>query len=174
MGGRAVEGPSDFGSGPRSHTERSHGTRHGVEVFRASPLEDLGLALAVSDMAKSAAGRAGLQLELDVQNHLKNLTADVEQCILSRRTGIAHQCGPHAEAKTLHVSLRHNSGSLTLTVADDGRGFDIAGVDSARYGLGFARTAEMVGASLQVESNLQAGRRALPWINCPHEKGGKP
>ena len=64
----------------------------------------------------------------------------------------------HADARSLCVSLRRESGGLTLTVVDDGRGFERGAVDSSRYGLqGLRERAEMVGANLQVTSKLHNG-----------------
>ena len=91
----------------------------------------------------------------------------MEQCIYRVAQESLTNVTRHADAKTLHVSLHHDSESLTLTVADDGRGFEIAGVDSARYGLqGLRERAEMVGATLQVESNLQSGTTIRLIVPC--------
>jgi signal transduction histidine kinase len=132
--------------------------RRALHSLRASPLEDLGLALAVSDLARSTAARANLHLDLDVQNHLENLAPAVEQCIYRVAQESVANVVRHAEAQSLCVSLRHGSGGLTLTVADDGCGFDPGAVDSSRYGLqGLRERAEMVGANLKVTSNVQNG-----------------
>jgi signal transduction histidine kinase len=64
----------------------------------------------------------------------------------------------HADAKSLRVALRFESGALTLTIADDGQGFDPAAVNVARYGLqGLRERAEMVGAVLHVTSSIPGG-----------------
>ena len=132
--------------------------RRALHSLRASPLEDLGLALALSEMAKSTAARANLRLELDVQNHLKNLTPDIEQCVYRVAQEALTNAARHADAKTLRVTLQHDTSYLTLTVADDGRGFDPAQVNHVRYGLtGLRERAEMIGASLQVKSSLKTG-----------------
>lgn len=132
--------------------------RRALKALRASPLEDLGLALAVSDMAKSTAARANLRLDLDAQNHIKNLAPEVEQCIYRVAQEAMANVARHADAKSLHVALRHDSGALTLTIADDGRGFDPSKVNEVRYGLkGLRERAEMIGAALHVDSTLETG-----------------
>ena len=56
------------------------------------------------------------------------------------------------------VALQHDANCLTLTVADDGRGFDPAQVNDARYGLtGLRERSEMIGAALYVDSTLITG-----------------
>jgi len=144
--------------------------RRALQSLRASPLDDLGLSLAVSDMAKSTAARANLHLELDMQNHIENLPPEVEQCIYRVAQEALTNVARHADAKSLHVALRQDSGALTLTIADDGRGFDLAAALSrgAHYGLqGLRERAEMVGAALDVESALRTGttvKLTVPWL----------
>jgi signal transduction histidine kinase len=132
--------------------------RRALHSLRASPLEDLGLALAVSDLAKSAAARANVHLDLDVQNPLETLAPAIEQCIYRVAQESLTNVVRHADAQSLCVSLRRKSGGLTLTVADDGRGFNPGAVDGPHYGLqGLRERAEMVGANLQVTSKVQNG-----------------
>jgi signal transduction histidine kinase len=132
--------------------------RRALQALRASPLEDLGLALAVSDLAKSAAARADLRLELTIQNDLENLIPQVEQCIYRVAQEALTNIARHAQATSLRVSLERKAGSLTLTISDDGCGFDPVAVRDVHYGLrGLGERAEMLGAILQVTSVLQAG-----------------
>jgi signal transduction histidine kinase len=132
--------------------------RRALQSLRASPLDDLGLSLAISNMAKSTSARGNLRLELEAQNHIENLPADVEQCIYRIAQEAMANVARHAEAKSLYVGLQHDAKTLTLTIADDGHGFDPAQVNDARYGLkGLRERAEMIGASLQVDSTSNTG-----------------
>ena len=134
------------------------GARRSLQALRASPLEDLGLGLAVRELAKEVAARASLRLDLDVQSHIQNLAPEVEQCIYRVAQESLTNVARHAEAKSLRVALRFESGALTLTIADDGHGFDPAAVNVARYGLhGLRERAEMVGAVLHVTSSIPGG-----------------
>lgn len=132
--------------------------RRALQALRASPLEDLGLTLAVSDLAQSVAARANLKLDLDVENHWENIPSEVEQCIYRVAQEALTNIVRHANAKSLRVALLRENASLTLTISDDGRGFDPATVNGTHFGLrGLSERAEMVGAALQVESGLQHG-----------------
>lgn len=145
--------------------------RRSLQALRASPLEDLGLALALRELARSAAARASLRLDLDVQNHLQSLAPEVEQCIYRVAQEALTNVTRHADAKSLRVALRFESGALTLTIADDGRGFDPAAVNGARYGLqGLRERAEMVGAELHVTSSIPEG--TLIRLVVPHVEAG--
>lgn len=141
--------------------------RRSLQALRASPLEDLGLGLAMRVLAKEVAARASLRLDLDVQDHLQNLAPEVEQCIYRVAQEALTNVARHADAKSLRVALRFESGALTLTIADDGRGFDPAAVKRARYGLqGLRERAEMVGAILHVTSSTPEG--TLIRLVVPH------
>jgi signal transduction histidine kinase len=132
--------------------------RRALQALRASPLEDLGLTLAVSDLAKSTAARANLRLDLTIQNRLEKLALPVEQCIYRVAQESLTNVARHAEATWLRVSLGHEAGTLALTISDDGRGFDPAAVNGAHYGLrGLRERAELIGATLQVTSAYQTG-----------------
>ena len=132
--------------------------RRALQSLRASPLNDLGLTLAIRDMAKSTAARANLRLDLDLQNHIENLAPDVELSVYRVAQEALTNAARHADAKTLRVTLRHDTNCLTLTVADDGSGFDLAQVNDTRYGLkGLHERAEMIGAALHVDSTVTTG-----------------
>ncbi|NNJ12717.1 sensor histidine kinase [Chloroflexales bacterium ZM16-3] len=132
--------------------------RRALQALRASPLEDLGLALAVRDLATSAAVRASLRLDLDLPSRLLGIAPEVEQCVYRvAQEGLANVVR-HADATSLRVALHCGTGGLTLTITDDGRGFDPASVNGTHYGLrGLHERAEMLGASLHVASAPQEG-----------------
>jgi signal transduction histidine kinase len=132
--------------------------RRALTSLRASPLEDLGLALAISDLAQSVAARTDLKLNLEVASPIENIPPEVEQCVYRVAQEALENVGRHAKAKSLHVSLAQSNGHLMLTVKDDGQGFDRNRVDAARYGLkGLRERAEMIGGNLHIESKLNHG-----------------
>ena len=56
-------------------------TRRALQALRASPLDDLGLALAVRTMVEDTATRANLALDISVTGNLPSLSPNVEQCV---------------------------------------------------------------------------------------------
>jgi signal transduction histidine kinase len=71
----------------------------------------------------------------------------------------------HANASEAFVDLRCEPGRVTLSIRDDGRGFDPADVMPAHLGLGIMRErAERIGATLDIRS--QAGRGTLVTVDC--------
>src|SRR5439155_20678930 len=56
-------------------------TRRALKALRASPLDDLGLGLALRRMAESAVARANIELDLEIPEQVPPLAPDVEHCI---------------------------------------------------------------------------------------------
>ena len=132
--------------------------RRALYSLRASPLEDLGLGLAISDLAQSVAVRADLKLHLDLSDHIENIPPDVEQCVYRVAQEALANVARHAKAKSLQVSLARPNGHLILNIQDDGQGFDSIHVDETRYGLkGLRERAEMIGGTLHIETKLHHG-----------------
>jgi signal transduction histidine kinase len=134
-------------------------TRRALQALRASPLDDLGLSLAVRTMVEDAAARAKLALNLSVADELPSLSPDVEQCIYRVAQEAVTNVAKHAKAKTLNMNLESTEGKVTLTVHDDGVGFDVEKKDKANnYGLqGMQERAQLVGGELTVTSKPGEG-----------------
>ena len=74
----------------------------------------------------------------------------------------------HSRAKTLRVSLQAEGGGIRLEVADDGVGFDPAGVPEGRQGQrNLAARARELGAKLQIQS--APGRGTTILLHVPPE-----
>lgn len=133
-------------------------TRRALKSLRASPLDDLGLSLALRQMALEIADRAGLELTLSVPEHLPGLPAAVEQCIYRVAQEAAANVAHHANARTLRVQLRLGEGIL-LRVADDGIGFGPQQAEAAgHFGLsGLRERAALAGGTLLVASRPGQG-----------------
>ncbi|NOT04480.1 MAG: sensor histidine kinase [Anaerolineales bacterium] len=133
-------------------------TRRALKALRSSSLEDMGLGLAIQRAAESAAARFHLNLTLDLKNPMPSLSPDVEQTIYR----IAQECIEniinHSRAKNFSVSLQSN-GHTTLTIQDDGIGFDMkSDISSGHFGLvGMHERAELVGGKLKIESPALSG-----------------
>jgi signal transduction histidine kinase len=129
-------------------------TRRALQALRAAPLEDLGLALAIRTLAESTAKRAGLHLQIAL-DELEPLSSEVEQQIYRIAQEALMNVLKHSAASTLRVELRQANGLLTLLIEDDGRGFvpdasETALVEQGHYGLrGMRERAELIGAALE-------------------------
>jgi signal transduction histidine kinase len=133
-------------------------TRRALQALRASPLDDLGLSLAVRTMVEDAAARANLALNISIADTLPPLSPDVEQCVYRIAQEAVTNVTKHAKAKTLTVNLESTEGKVTLTVHEDGVGFAVEKRDRANYGLESMRErAQLAGGELTVTSKPDEG-----------------
>jgi signal transduction histidine kinase len=133
-------------------------TRRAMQSLRASPLEDLGLALAVRSLAESTARRGGMTTAIEIADPLPTLPPSTEQGIYRVAQEALANVALHAGATRLQVTLAATDG-IVLTVRDDGRGFDPAlTAANGHFGLqGMRERAAMMGAVLEVESVAGGG-----------------
>ncbi len=134
-------------------------TRRALKALRASPLDDLGLALAISTMIKETAAHNNLILNLSIMDKMPDLSPDVEQCFYRVAQEAVTNVVNHANAKTLTVKLELTEGKLTLLVHDDGAGFDLEKSNKTiHFGLvGMKERALLIGGELTIESKPGQG-----------------
>jgi signal transduction histidine kinase len=136
--------------------------RRALRALRASPLEDLGLALALQDLAQTAADRTGARLELRVPDGLKGcVSKPVEQGVYRIAQETLENVVRHAAASKISVELSEEGGSLALRIEDDGQGIDAVSVEDAAeegFGIkGMQERAALIGGSFEISSAAGAG-----------------
>lgn len=164
----------DPGAARRQLDQADSTARHGLtearralRALRASPLQDLGLPLALRELAQQAAERAGLSLELDLPEQVNaRLAPEVEQGIYRIAQETLENIVRHAEAQRMVFRLEQATGSLVLTVEDDGRGFDARGTqrseteDQNQLGIrGMQERASLIGGHLEIARRSTQGTR---------------
>ncbi len=134
-------------------------TRRTLKALRAGPLDDLGLALAVTTMVKDAAMRANLALDMPEIIMVPLLSPDVEQCIYRIAQEAVTNVAKHGNAKRLTVKLESQQGKIQLTVSDDGVGFRPDEVNgTGHFGLaGMRERAQSAGGKLSITSGPGKG-----------------
>jgi two-component system sensor histidine kinase UhpB len=134
-------------------------TRRALAALRAKPLEELGLKRAIEQIAEEA-GKTGLELNVAVDDDLPNLCPATEQCLYRTAQEAITNAVKHAHASKLTVALRRSAESAaTLTVQDDGVGFDPWAWDGQEhFGLvGMKERAELAGGKLDIISRHESG-----------------
>ena len=134
-------------------------SRKAIQALRASPLEDLGLTLALRNLAESAASCSGATLSLELPTKLEKLAPDVEQCLFRVAQESLENIVRHAEAQHITVQLVREDTRLILSITDDGQGFDPAQVDASKHlGLkGLWERVAMFAGELQIHSQTGQG-----------------
>lgn len=142
-----------------------HEARRALSALRASPLEDLGLRLALSNLAQTAADRAGIQLHLSLPPALPEICPQVEQVIYRIAEEALTNVVRHANAQNVNFNLLYTPASLELSIHDDGRGFDSAALSNSErehYGLlGMHERATLGGGSVSIQSTPGKGTHVM-------------
>ncbi len=152
-------------------TELSDDVRHLAYQFHPSILDDLGLPVALQRLIDECAVRSNLAISLELIAPPKGIPQTVSTCLYR----IAQEClaniMKHAHATHARVSLASTVDGITLTVQDDGVGFDTQqAVDNPR-GLGLVSMAErvrLVHGTVTIDSLPQQGTRLS--IHVPHSE----
>jgi signal transduction histidine kinase len=132
-------------------------TRRAMQELRATPLDDLGLALALQNLALTTAQRHGIAATVALPEHAPNLPPAVEQGVYRIAQEALTNAARHAGATQIKVTLSSN-GAVSLTVADNGRGFDVSSIDGDHMGVQLMRErAAMMGGVLDIASAPGAG-----------------
>ncbi len=134
-------------------------TRLALKALRASPLDDLGLVLALHQLTAAAAERGKLQLDVSLPDKMLSLPSDVEQCLYRVTQEAVENVVHHANAQHLAVKLTVESGEILLVIQDDGIGFNPeARLPSGHFGLqGMYERAEVAGGGLTIISRPAQG-----------------
>ena len=130
-----------------------------VEIYPQA-LRDQGLAAALPDAAAPLTAR-GVEVAVDVQAGLE-LPPEVERLVFRTAQEAIRNAGSHAAAEHVSIGVAQVNGTLTLRVADDGRGFDEDELAERRaeghMGLAMLRDlAEAAGGTLRVTSAKAGG-----------------
>lgn len=146
-------------------------TRRAVQALRASPLDDLGLVLALRNLAESTAKRSGATLSLTLIDEL-TLAPDLEQNIYRIAQEALTNIVNHAHASTIRVTLHRAADAVILVIQDDGVGFGTEeAAPDGHYGLqGMKERARLIGATLAVAS--APGQGATIRLIIPGQFGG--
>ena len=109
-------------------------------LLRPSMLDDLGLVAALQWQAREVAKRSSLTVDIVEKNVSDNLPEEYRTCVYRVVQEALSNCSKHAHAKSVRIAVRQELERLLLTIADDGKGFDVHRV----RGLGLMGMSERV------------------------------
>ncbi len=133
-------------------------------LLRPSMLDDLGLVAALEWQAREVSKRTGMLVGLVEENVSDSLPEEHKTCVYRIVQEALNNCSKHAYAKHVQVTIRQKPGRLSLTIQDDGKGFD----PGRARGLGLVGMTERVS---QLNGNLKvdsvAGRGTSLHVDLP-------
>ena len=110
-----------------------------------------------------------MTVELDADSHV-NLPTDVKIALYRIAQEGLNNITKHAHASQVVVRLQDKPDCITLTITDDGVGFDPSSVPPDRLGLGImAERAETVDAKFVINSVLDHGTQVQVTWSKIHE-----
>ena len=150
--------------------------RNVLVSLRPPGLDELGLLAALRDHAGQAARRAGLALDIEGAEPQPRLSPEDAMALFRIAQEALNNSIKHANAVRVTMRLQQSAGVVTLLVADDGRGFDMARKAAAGpYGMGtttMRERAAAMGAMLRIRSAPGEGTRVE--VELPRTAGAPP
>lgn len=138
-------------------------TRRLILGLRPTVLDDMGLLPAIRWYAESYLGDKGIEVTVEAAVPAQRLPAHIEVALFRIVQEALANVAKHANAGHVDVRLADDEREITVTVADDGRGFDVA------HALGRAGPTESVGLlGMQERARLLGGRLEIR----PRDGGG--
>ncbi len=136
-------------------------TRRILTALRAKPREELGLVPAIRQIAQDSARNAGITLDLLMPDNIPPLSPNEEQCLFRVAQEAITNVIKHAKANNLTVKLESNENRVTLTVQDDGVGFNIGEMNGDKhFGLmGMKERVAFVKGNLDITSQPGSGTK---------------
>ena len=144
--------------------------------LRPAALDDLGLVPALHSYAEKYSNSWPIQVQFSAKGLKRRLPSNVELVLYRIVQEALTNIAKHSAARTAEVALRRQHNIITVTVQDDGRGFDIsrtAQTDGSGLGLfGMRERLALVGGTLEVNSTPGKGSTIVarvPLYEQPHQ-----
>jgi signal transduction histidine kinase len=143
--------------------------RQAIQDLRSAPVEELGLAEAMCQLAHRSAEQSGLPVKCHVEGEPFPLLPAQANTLYRIAEEALSNVEIHARACELDVTLRYDVG-VTLVVRDDGQGFDPDAIAPDRYGLvGIRERAELIDATVTLDTAPNQGTTVTIHIAQPWE-----
>ncbi|MGA2881935.1 MAG: PAS domain S-box protein [Bryobacteraceae bacterium] len=147
----------------------SEEARHLAYELHPSVLDDLGLVSALRALCKEFSARRSPIVEFTNGGLPGSMPREVAACLYRVTQEALENAAKHSTAKHISVALTSGEGTVSLSIEDDGVGFDIERV-KGRGGLGLIGMEErvrMVNGKLSVASQAGRGTRVALTVPLP-------
>ncbi len=103
-------------------------------TFELSPttLYTFGLEAAIEELAEQFSKQEGFRSHLDMGNGDEPLSEQTRVFLYRATRELLINVAKHAEAKNVRIGVQHVGGNVRIEVEDDGKGFDVAAMESAQ------------------------------------------
>jgi signal transduction histidine kinase len=142
-----------------------------ISNLHPTVLETLGLVAAVRQHAKNTLQPLNINATVEVKGTERRFSPDVEAAVFRVVQGSIGNIVKHSKAKNASIALIYQHDEFSLTISDDGQGFDVSkltDVEESGRGRGLFSMRERIGflgGSSGVESRIGAGTTV--WAKIP-------
>ena len=138
-------------------------------LLRPSMLDDLGLVAALRWQAREVTRRSGLKVKMVADEIAEDLPDSHRTCIYRVVQEALNNCARHSQATQVRVVVHRDRDGLSVTVQDDGIGFEPSREKGMGL-LGMEERVERLGGRFSIES--KPGNGTVLWIHFPLANGG--
>jgi signal transduction histidine kinase len=135
--------------------------QHIISDLRPAHLDDLGLAAALRWYAGEVIERTGLDVHVQVEGEPREIDTDVRLTLFRIAQEALTNVVKHAAANAAWVTLRFESEGVSITVEDDGCGFNVEWINlpsQETWGLiGMQERAALLGGQFTIKSEIDKG-----------------
>jgi len=133
--------------------------REAVGQMRLNAVRDLGLGAALSSAIARFAERTGVDVHYEARLPAGSFADPRAETVFRIAEEALRNIGRHAQASRVDVSLKDaGDGTIELSIADDGIGFDPEAPQPGHFGVtGIREQAQLIGAELELHSEPGAG-----------------
>ena len=146
------------------------GVRRLALELRPPALDDLGLAEALGELCQRFRESTGCAVKLDVRGMRGRLSAEVELVLYRVAQEALTNVAKHAKATLVNIDLERTEHDVSLSVKDDGTGFDrsrFSPSDGVGLGLGLfgmEERATLLGGTLRIWSTPGHGTEVFAFV----------
>jgi signal transduction histidine kinase len=133
-------------------------------LLRPAMLDDLGLAAALGWLAREIARPTGLRIQVQADDLPPDLPDEHKTCVFRIVQEALHNVQKHANGNAVEITVRASDAWLSVTVQDDGRGFQHARAHGLGL-MGMQERAENLGGSVKITSG--PGKGTLIEVSLP-------
>jgi len=137
--------------------------RRCAQDLRPRILDDLGLVAALEWVAEEMEKNYGIRARVEVTGAERDLPSEAQLVLFRIAQEAFSNIRRHAEASTAVIKLRFRDASITMTVSDNGKGFEVPQriedlISSGSLGImGMSERAQLLNGILTVQSQLSGG-----------------
>jgi signal transduction histidine kinase len=136
--------------------------------LRPSMLDDIGLRPALEWQGRQISRNSAVPVSVEFSGETEGLPELQRTCVYRAVQEALTNCVRHAQARNIRVAVEVKPGSLTVTVEDDGVGFDPAEGQRTGIGLlGIRERVEELGGCVRIATGPGKGTKLILQVPTP-------